>query len=306
MATILHRPWLFALLVGLLAAGGAGLVSAHNGDPSQIHACVNQGATTRGQVIIYSAPGLPGGEPAASICGTRGSPLDWAQSGGAGATGPSGVPGTSGASGPVGASGASGAPGPSGATGGTGGLGPSGPSGATGAPGATGASGGTGGTGGLGPSGPNGATGLPGATGPAGATGDLGPTGPGGATGLPGPTGTAGTNGSSGPSGPRGVTGPTGPASFSAAAFLSETLANSGSLPPSTFSATVICNNGRQLVSGGGSLTFLNGAPLTAAALIESQVDPNNANIWRVTAVLREGLTGIQGIRVSASALCTP
>jgi hypothetical protein len=100
MATLLRRPWLLALLVGLVAAGAAGLVSAHNGDPTQIHACVNQGATPRGQVIIYSAPGLAGGEPATSTCGTRGTPVDWGQTGGVGATGPSGVPGPSGPSGP--------------------------------------------------------------------------------------------------------------------------------------------------------------------------------------------------------------
>jgi hypothetical protein len=101
MAILLHRPWLLALLVGLVAAGAAGLVSAHNGDPTQIHACVNQGATPRGQVIIYSAPGLTGAEPATSTCGTRGTPVDWGQTGSAGATGASGVPGPSGPSGPV-------------------------------------------------------------------------------------------------------------------------------------------------------------------------------------------------------------
>src|SRR4051812_33494395 len=89
MTTVLRRPWLLALLVGLMAAGAAGLVSAHNGDPTQIHACVNQAATPRGQVIIYSAPGLPGSDPA-SVCGTRGTPLDWNQQGIPGATGPMG------------------------------------------------------------------------------------------------------------------------------------------------------------------------------------------------------------------------
>src|SRR3954463_16217409 len=92
MTTVLRRPWLLALFVGLLAAGAAGLVSAHNADPTQIHACVNQSATPRGQVIIYSAPGLPGSDPT-SACGTRGLPVDWGQTGGTGATGPAGATG---------------------------------------------------------------------------------------------------------------------------------------------------------------------------------------------------------------------
>jgi len=92
MATLLRRPWLFALLIGLLAAGVAGLVSAHNGDPTAIHACVNQAATPRGQVIIYSAPGLPGPDPT-SVCGTRGTPVDWNAQG---------IPGPTGATGPAG------------------------------------------------------------------------------------------------------------------------------------------------------------------------------------------------------------
>jgi hypothetical protein len=124
LAHVLHRPWLFALLVGLVTAGAAGLVSAHNGDPTQIHACVNQAATPRGQVIIYSAPGLPGAEPATSTCGTRGIAVDWSSLGGAGATG---------ASGPSGLPGLTGATGPSGGTGGSGPQGVTGPSGPTGA-----------------------------------------------------------------------------------------------------------------------------------------------------------------------------
>src|SRR6186713_3531880 len=99
-----RSPWLFALLVGLVAAGAAGLVSAHGGDPTQIHACVNQAATPRGQVIIYSAPGLAGSDPS-STCGTRGTPVDWGSQGAAGVTGPSGVTGAVGATGPSGTSG---------------------------------------------------------------------------------------------------------------------------------------------------------------------------------------------------------
>src|SRR5256885_12624103 len=108
MAMILHRPWLFALLIGLLAAGAAGLVSAHGGDPTQIHACVNQAATPRGQVIIYPAPGLAGSDPA-STCGTRGTPIDW---GSQGVPGPAGTTGFTGLPGAPGAGGGTGAPGP--------------------------------------------------------------------------------------------------------------------------------------------------------------------------------------------------
>jgi hypothetical protein len=105
MAHVLRRPWVFALFIGLVAAGVAGLVSAHNGDPAAIHACVNQASSPRGQVIIYSAPGLTGAEPATSTCGTRGTPVDWGQTGGVGATGPAGATGASGLSGPSGATG---------------------------------------------------------------------------------------------------------------------------------------------------------------------------------------------------------
>jgi hypothetical protein len=66
--------------MGFVAAGAASLVSAYNGDPIQIHACVNQATTPRGQVIIYSAPDLLSGEPATITCGTRGTPLDWSPS----------------------------------------------------------------------------------------------------------------------------------------------------------------------------------------------------------------------------------
>src|SRR5678815_1965692 len=138
LAQLRHRPWLFALTTGLLAAGAAGLVSAHNGDPNAIHACVNQAATPRGQVIIYSAPGLTGSDPT-SVCGTRGSALDWS------------AQGTTGASGPVGATGLTGSAGPSGATGPTGGSGPSGVQGPTGSAGSSGT---------TGPSGNNGTTAL--------------------------------------------------------------------------------------------------------------------------------------------------
>jgi hypothetical protein len=108
MATLFSRSWLLALSLGLVTAGAAGLVSAHNGDATQIHSCVNQGATPRGQVIIYSAPGLTGSDPT-SVCGTRGTSVDWNAQGIQGPTGPQGLQGIQGPSGPAGAAGAAGA-----------------------------------------------------------------------------------------------------------------------------------------------------------------------------------------------------
>src|SRR6476620_8761770 len=76
MATAMRRPWVLALVVGLLAAGAAQLVSAHGGNPTLIHGCINPSSVPRGQITIYSAPGLPNSDPN-SICGTRGLPIDW-------------------------------------------------------------------------------------------------------------------------------------------------------------------------------------------------------------------------------------
>jgi len=138
MRELLRRPWILALAVGVIAAGAAGMVSAHNPtDPNQIHACVSQTSNPRGQVIVYAAPGLPGSDPN-SICGTRGVALDWNGQGSAGATGPSGAPGAPGPSGPSGPSGANGSSGPSGPAGSNGASGPSGPSGPAGPSGAGG------------------------------------------------------------------------------------------------------------------------------------------------------------------------
>src|SRR4051812_37395204 len=145
-ATITRRPWVLALLTGICAAGAAGLVSAHNGDSNAIHGCVNQATTPRGQVVIYSAPGLPGSNPSA-MCGTQGMAVDWGTTGGAGATGPSGPQGASGAAVATGASGPSGA---------SGGAGPSGVIGPSGIAGSTGANGPSGPSGTSGPSGPSG------------------------------------------------------------------------------------------------------------------------------------------------------
>jgi hypothetical protein len=115
LRALLRRPWLLALGVGLLSTGLAGLVSAHGGDSTLVHGCVNQGATPRGQLTVYSLAGQTGPTNGlmgpSGVCGTLGQPLDW--SGVA-------VAGVSGAAGPVGPIGVTGAPGAVGATGPTG------------------------------------------------------------------------------------------------------------------------------------------------------------------------------------------
>jgi hypothetical protein len=90
MARSAPRPWLLALVIGLLAAGISTLASAHGGDPTQIHGCISQGGLNRGTVMVYSAPGYPGEGPN-SQCGTRGFPLDWSQQGPSGPVGPAGA-----------------------------------------------------------------------------------------------------------------------------------------------------------------------------------------------------------------------
>src|SRR5436309_1149056 len=122
MAILRQRPWLLALFIGLCAAGAAGLVSAHGGDPSLIHGCVSTSSNPRGQVTVYSLPGQAGptnglAGPTGS-CGVLGQPLDWNAQGIPGPSGPQGIAGASGPSGPNGASG------PFGATGATGPTGP--------------------------------------------------------------------------------------------------------------------------------------------------------------------------------------
>src|SRR3954469_4743848 len=96
---LLRRPWLLSLGVGLVAAGLAGLVSAHGGDSTLVHGCVNLSGNPRGQLLVYSAPGATGLEGPNSSCGTRGQPLDWSGAGLAGASGAQGPAGSTGAAG---------------------------------------------------------------------------------------------------------------------------------------------------------------------------------------------------------------
>jgi hypothetical protein len=110
----LAKPrWILALAVGLVAAGVAGLVAAHGGNPTLLHGCVSTSSNPRGQLTIYSLPGQSGPSNGLAgptgTCGALGSSLDW---GTAGAQGPSGGAGPSGAAGGIGPTGASGPSGP--------------------------------------------------------------------------------------------------------------------------------------------------------------------------------------------------
>ena len=101
-ARLTGRPWLISLAIGLVGAGLAGIVSAHNGDPTAIHACVSQSPTNRGAVIIYSAPGLQGVSRRVLSAAPVARPSTGAQQASPVATGPSGAQGPSGRSRTVG------------------------------------------------------------------------------------------------------------------------------------------------------------------------------------------------------------
>jgi hypothetical protein len=68
MPTLVHRIWLFALLIGLVAAGAAGLVSAHGGDPTLIHGCVSTSTRCPGRSVPAMAWRVP---PAAAARSAR-------------------------------------------------------------------------------------------------------------------------------------------------------------------------------------------------------------------------------------------
>src|SRR5688500_13780229 len=97
-----------ALLMGFIGSGGAGMVSAHGGDTTRIHACLNPGS---GTIFIVDA---------GQTCGQNQIALDWniqgpvGPIGPAGAQGPQGPAGQRGEQGPQGPAGPQGPQGPSG------------------------------------------------------------------------------------------------------------------------------------------------------------------------------------------------
>jgi hypothetical protein len=94
LRTIVSRPWIAALGLGLVSAALAGIVSAHGGDSTSIHGCVSTSSNPRGQVTVYSLPGQSGPSnglagPTGS-CGILGVPMDWNGQGVRGPSGPTG------------------------------------------------------------------------------------------------------------------------------------------------------------------------------------------------------------------------
>jgi hypothetical protein len=166
------------LCVALAGAFGLGaLISAHDGDTTKIHSCVD----ARGSIRIIAANG---------VCKNTETPLDW------NVIGPVGPQGPQGPMGPIGLTGAQGPAGPIGLTGPQGPQGLIGPMGLQGLQGLQGL---------VGPIGPTGAQGVQGVEGPIGLTGPQGIQGEQGPIGPEGPAGPAG-----GPPGPQGEAGPAG------------------------------------------------------------------------------------------------
>lgn len=157
-----------AVVVGMAAT--LTFVSAHGGDASKVHSCVNNNS---GAIRITAASTTVGGSGQNAACVAVETATDWAING---ASGPSGPQGPQGTSGPSGSQGPQGLQGPSGPSGPQGPSGSQGPAGSQGAAGATGPQGATGPSGPSGPQGPAGTQGLTGATGAQGATGPAGPT----------------------------------------------------------------------------------------------------------------------------------
>ena len=122
------------LMVGVSAAlmigGVSGYLSAHGGDTTRIHSCVD---SRSGAVRIIGATG--------TCTAGREVNLDWNITGPQGPIGPAGLTGPQGATGATGAQGSAGPQGPAGATGATGAQGPAGPQGPQGATGPQGPAG---------------------------------------------------------------------------------------------------------------------------------------------------------------------
>ena len=109
-----------ALLMGLVGSGVASMVSAHGGDTTRIHACLNPG---NGTIYVVGAN---------QSCGPNQTALDWNIQGPQGLQGEQGPQGPQGPIGPVGTAGQDGAQGPAGPVGPQGATGPQGPQGPAG------------------------------------------------------------------------------------------------------------------------------------------------------------------------------
>ncbi len=103
-----------ALLMGFIGSGGASMVSAHGGDTTRIHACVNPNS---GNIKIISPT---------ETCRDNETTLDWNIQGLVGPIGPAGAQGPAGPAGQRGEQGIAGAAGPQGAIGPVGPAGPEG------------------------------------------------------------------------------------------------------------------------------------------------------------------------------------
>src|SRR4051812_19612976 len=112
-----------AMLMGFLASSATGMVSAHGGDITRIHACLNPG---NGTIYVVGASQVWGPNQPALDWNTRGAPGPVGRGGARGATGPTAP------AGPIGPRGDTGPTGSAGPTGPKGPAGPAGPAGATG------------------------------------------------------------------------------------------------------------------------------------------------------------------------------
>ncbi|SRR5712692_10009606 len=104
-----------AIAIPIVVLVGVPMVaSAHGGDPTKIHSCVNN---LSGELKIVSPN---------ATCPSNSTPLDWNITGPQGPTGPTGPQGPAGPAGATGPTGPAGPAGPAGATGPTGPAGPTG------------------------------------------------------------------------------------------------------------------------------------------------------------------------------------
>ncbi|MEO3863405.1 hypothetical protein [Acrocarpospora sp. B8E8] len=197
------------------------MATASSAADTVIYACVNK--KTRYARIVN----------ATTKCRVTETKISW---GGQGEQGPMGLQGMTGAQGPQGLRGQTGPQGPKGQTGNTGPQAPKGDTGAQGPQGPQGLKGETG------PQGPKGDKGENGNNGPA---GPVGPTGPKGADGEKGDKGLQGLQGLKGDKGDKGDPGTGGSVSPAVKSSADITFSEHNN------SATLNCDNGKKLVSGG-------------------------------------------------------